>query len=229
MVLVLAVSLALDTWPGGWAGQLAGSLLMWAAFLTLAHRADPAGRRMLLKCLAFATAGELFFSLVWGLYDYRLGAVPLFVPPGHVLMLLTGMALARRLGDAAASRIAGLTFAALAVACVATRDGLSAPLLAVFVLLWRASPQQRPVYAVMMLLALVLELYGTWLACWAWRPVAPWLQLPAHNPPLAAGAFYCALDWTVLAVRSAAIKAGWSQLRRTFASCAPPFQPSRLP
>ena len=38
--------------------------------------------------VAIATGVELFLSLVWGLYQYRWGNVPLFVPPGHGLLYL---------------------------------------------------------------------------------------------------------------------------------------------
>jgi hypothetical protein len=33
-------------------------------------------------CLVIATAGELVLSLVWGLYDYRLGNLPSSCRPG---------------------------------------------------------------------------------------------------------------------------------------------------
>ena len=33
---------------------------------------------------------------------------------------------------------------------------------------------------------------------WAWRPVVPWLELTTTNPPLAAGVFYCLLDFLVM-------------------------------
>jgi hypothetical protein len=36
--------------------------------------------------------------------------------------------------------------------------------------------------------------YGTWIGTWVWHPDVPYLGLNSANPPLAAGAFYCALD-----------------------------------
>jgi hypothetical protein len=54
----------------------------------------------------------------------------------------------------------------------------------------------------MFLLALAMEFYGTALGNWAWRDQVPGLPLDAANPPLAAGAVYCLLDWLVgLSVR----------------------------
>ena len=46
----------------------------------------------MLACLLIATAGELFLALAWGLYSYREAGLPLFVPPGHVLLYMLGLA-----------------------------------------------------------------------------------------------------------------------------------------
>ncbi len=54
--------------------------------------------------LAWATAGELFCSLLWGLYTNRLGNIPHFVPPGHVVVFLIGLQL-RPATPAAADRL----------------------------------------------------------------------------------------------------------------------------
>ncbi len=77
----------------------------------------------------------------------------------------------------------------------ATRDCLLLLLLAL-----RYGPAPR-LYATMFLLALAMELYGTWLGNWAWRAEIPWLGWVTLNPPFAAGAFYCTLDWLVGWVR----------------------------
>jgi hypothetical protein len=44
-----------------------------------------------------------------------------------------------------------------------------------------------------------MELYGTALGNWSWRTIAPGTSLTAANPPFSAGAFYCLLDFLVLA------------------------------
>jgi hypothetical protein len=45
--------------------------------------------------VAFATAGEHFASIYMEGYTYRFGNVPLYVPPGHGMVYLTAVALAR--------------------------------------------------------------------------------------------------------------------------------------
>ena len=42
-----------------------------------------------------ATVLEIIGSIVWGAYRYRLGNLPLFVPPGHGLVYLFGITAAR--------------------------------------------------------------------------------------------------------------------------------------
>lgn len=194
----LAAALWLDVRTAGWLGQLAASAMVWAVFLALAQRSPPHERWMLVKCLLLATIGELVCSLAWGLYDYRFGNIPAFVPPGHVLMLALGMTLAARLNATQVRWTGVLAFGGLAAAALATGDHLSLPLLAVIALLWIARPRERGVFAVMLPLSLALELSGTWFGVWTWRPEAPLLRLPAHNPPFGAAAFYCMLDWLVL-------------------------------
>jgi hypothetical protein len=51
-------------------------------------------RLQTLAVVGFATVGEIVGSLVWGLYGYRLGNLPAFVPPGHGLVYLAGLSLA---------------------------------------------------------------------------------------------------------------------------------------
>ena len=67
-------------------GQLLVDVAAWGVFAMLWWLRPRNERPALLACLAFAMAGEAFLSLAWGLYAYRLGNIPLFVPPGHVLL-----------------------------------------------------------------------------------------------------------------------------------------------
>ena len=197
----IVCGLALDGARLPWS-QSAVDVLAWSLFGLLVWRSAGAERIALAACLLFATAGEIFLALVWRIYDYRLGNLPLFVPPGHVLLYALGCWLAARVpqgATAAASAVVALVSVALALA---GRDQLSLALAVLFVLCMRYGPAPR-LYAVMFVLALAMELWGTWLGTWAWRSRAPWLDWTTLNPPFAAGAFYCVLDWLVGLVRRA--------------------------
>ena len=170
-----------------------------AVFSWLVWSADRQRRVLLLACLLFASAGEVFLSLVWGLYDYRFGNVPLFVPPGHALLLLLGMAVAARVQGCVAYLVPMVTLPVVVWQAIAGSDHFGALLfLLLVVATWRG--RARKLYAVMFVLAWAMELLGTSLGNWQWRAAVPWLQVRVANPPLCAGAFYVVLDLLVMSV-----------------------------
>jgi len=194
---VLAAGVALDRLAPLW-GQIGAGLLTWAVALSLMGRADPVERPMLFWCIAWATAGELFCSLVWGLYTYRLGNIPHFVPPGHVLLFLIGWHLAPRIPQAAAHALTA-TYAVLTLLAVTFfGDEFSVLLFAVYATLYWRAPALRGLLAAMFGLVLGLELYGTSLGAWGWAARTPVLGLATTNPPVAVAAFYCTLDALVV-------------------------------
>lgn len=191
IVVTIAGGLLADSRAGAWGQPLVslwvGTLVGWLLWR------ERELRPRLLACLLIATAGEVVLSLAWGLYDYRLGNLPLFVPPGHVLLYWLGLQLAERLPEAAVKVLPWLALGAVSVQAVAGIDGLGPLLIAIFLACVRWGPAPR-LYVTMFLLALVMELWGTWLGNWTWRGQVPGLGWPLANPPLAAGAFYCVLD-----------------------------------
>ena len=183
-------------------GQLVVSAFTWLLFIALWRRCDRPQRPALFACLLFATAGEVFLSLVWGLYEYRLGNIPLFVPPGHALLFMLGTILARRARDwiVWVVPLAATPFVfLLAITGIGTLDALPFALFLLCILSGRASK----LYCVMFVISLAMEIYGTWLGNWTWALEAPRLGLTTINPPLAAGAFYCMLDMLVVATVAA--------------------------
>lgn len=196
--LTILLGLAIDRFGGAW-GQPLVSIWVWGLLGVLLHRC--AGLRLqLLACLVIATAGEVVLSLVWGLYDYRLGNLPLFVPPGHVLLYWLGLYLAERLPGRLLALTPWLALLAVSVLALAGLDWLGPPLCLIFLLCMRWGPSPR-LYVTMFLLSLLMELWGTWLGNWSWRSTLPGLGWPVSNPPLAAGAFYCVLDLISESVR----------------------------
>ena len=189
--LTIALGLLADRLGGAW-GQPLVAVWAWALCgWLLYHQAELRSR--LVACLVIATAGEVVLSLVWGLYDYRLGNLPLFVPPGHVLLYWLGLQLAERLPGYLLVLTPWLALIAVTALALARLDWLGPPLLLLFFVCLRKGPAPR-LYVTMFLLSLAMELWGTWLGNWTWRTSLPGLGWPVCNPPLAAGAFYCVLD-----------------------------------
>jgi len=199
IVATLAAGLYLDVRTDV-PGQIGVSAVVWLVLFYLLRGAADETRRGLMVCLVIATTGELILSLAWGLYTYRLGNVPMFVPPGHVLMLLLGLALARVMPRAAAYAILGCAALYSLEAGVLGVDTLGIALFLVLAVAAIGMPEQRRLYASTFVLSLLLELYGTWLGNWSWAREVPATPLVTTNPPGVVGAFYCALDASVASV-----------------------------
>lgn len=200
LVGIIAGGLLVDQTVEFW-GQMLANVAVWSLFLHWLQRADADQQIALTACVLYATLGEIFLSLVWGLYEYRIGNVPLFVPPGHAMLFMLGAMLAAR----AANWIVWLTpLAATPFVCLLLLSGagsFDALLFGIF-LLCLLFGRAKKLYAVMFMLSLAMEIYGTWLGNWTWETTVPWLGLTTINPPLAAGAFYSVLDMLVVATAS---------------------------
>ena len=196
IVVILAVGLIVDQ---HWVrfGQELVSAAVWILLAALWFRDDTRLRPAFLACLLIATAGEMFLSLVWGLYEYRRGNIPLFVPPGHVLLFYLGTRIAAHIPDGGEWWVAALALPLVGAYAWNGQDTLGPVLYAFFLACLLASPS-RKLYGTMFVLSLALELYGTWVGNWVWPQQVPWLGLTQDNPPLASGAFYCVLDLLVV-------------------------------
>jgi len=171
----------------------------------------PVERRLqALGVVCFATIGEATGSLLWGVYHYRLDNLPLFVPPAHGLVFLTGLALAVALRrHARALVVAAATTAAvwglLGLTVLPTRDvagAIGVPLLLAF--LWRS--RNRAIYAGVFLVVAALELYGTALGTWRWAPDLPGLGIPDGNPPSGVASGYVWFDVMAFVVFAPAVR-----------------------
>ena len=197
----LAGLLALDT-QVSFHGQLVLGVL---TFLVLAAALRPLGalvRAQAVGVVLFATVGEVTGSLVWGVYHYRLHNLPLFIPPAHGLVFLSGVALSRSLRaravvwaaavGATAWGIAGLTV----LPRLDVAGAVGVPLLLLF--LWRS--RSRATYAGVFLVVAAVELYGTSIGTWRWATTLPGLGIPDGNPPSGVASGYVWFDVMALLV-----------------------------
>jgi hypothetical protein len=199
----IAALLALDhyaTYPE----QLALGVLTCLALIAALMRAPLERRAQTLGVVAFATIGEVIGSLIWGVYHYRLHNLPLFVPPAHGLVYLTGLSLATALRNHVRALIASAAAIAtgwgiLGVTVLPRRDvagAIAVPLLLLF--LWRG--RNRAVYAGVFLVVAALELYGTSIGTWRWAAHLPGSGISDGNPPSGVAAGYVWFDVMALLV-----------------------------
>jgi hypothetical protein len=137
-------------------------------------------------------------SIIWGVYRYRLHNLPLFVPPAHGIVYLTGLSLATALERHAralvvTAAIGATAWALLGLTLLPRRDvagAIGIPLLLLF--LWRS--RNRALYASVFLVVAALEFYGTALGTWRWARTLPGLGIPDGNPPSGVASGYVWFD-----------------------------------
>ena len=197
----LVALLAVDT-QVGYHGQLALGAVTWVVLLAALRPLVPLARAQALAVVCFATVGEVTGSLVWGVYHYRLHNLPLFIPPAHGIVYLSGLALTRivpvrRLVAVAAAGSIGWGVAGLTVLPrLDVAGAIGVPLLCLF--LWRS--RARATYAAVFLVVAALELYGTSIGTWRWARTLPGLGIADGNPPSGVASGYVWFDVMALLV-----------------------------
>jgi hypothetical protein len=206
----LAALLAVDT-QVGLGAQLGLGGLTWLVLAACCVPLRPAVRAQVAGVIVFATIGEVTGSLVWGVYHYRLHNLPLFIPPAHGLVYLSGLAVALSLRErplVLAAAAGAIAWGALGLTVLPRLDAagaLGVPLLCAFLWLSRA----RASYAGVFVVVACLELYGTAIGTWRWESHLPGLGIPDGNPPSGAASGYVWFDvmalllapWLLVAAR----------------------------
>jgi hypothetical protein len=193
----LAALLAIDT-QVDLHGQLILGALTWLVLVVAAWPLSTERRAQVFVVICAATVAELTGSIIWGVYSYRLGNLPTFVPPAHGLVFIAGLSLAEAMRRhsrmlVAVAAAAAATWGVLGLTVLARTDAagaLGVPLLLLF--LWRSSA--RASYAGVFLVVAALELYGTAIGTWRWAAELPGLGIPDGNPPSGVASGYVWFD-----------------------------------
>jgi hypothetical protein len=202
VAVTLAVGIPVDASGAPWA-QPVVSLWSWAALAWIAAAAPRSQRLELAACVVLATAGELFLKDVWGLYAYRLGNLPLFIPAGHALVFAAATRLSRRAPAGLPGAVVAVFALVVGVGAWRGYDTFGLVWFSAFVAYVRGSADGR-LCATLFLMAFAIEGYGTALGGWTYVTREPWFGLTTTNPPVWIGAIYCTLETLVRATASAA-------------------------
>lgn len=182
-------------------------LILWAA----TRFSPPTERRQVWIMVAVATCVEVWSSIIWGIYRYRFGNLPMFVPPGHGMVYLFALRAARTpfvlkhrdavrrvaTGCATAWAVFGVTIEPLFFHRLDILGIMWWPLF-----VWFMRKPSAPIYACAFFVTSVLELWGTNLGNWAWQLSAPISHIPTGNPPSVISAGYCLMDFTSIWIAS---------------------------
>ena len=195
-VAIYALTIAIGLYVSAKYAEWPVNIWCIGLFIWLFKNAERKERIEMITVLAFATPMELFFSEVWLIYEYQRGLMPFFVPVGHWFLFDAGRRISAYL-PVQKAMVSLLPFIPLVAYGVWTGGDTSGVILLLLVLVFTKWGPQPALYATMAWAALLMELWGTYLANWTWASDVPWTGLTAWNPPLLVGAFYCLGDLLV--------------------------------
>jgi hypothetical protein len=186
--------------------QLTLGLTTFVFLLGLIHRSCVSWKTVGVV-LGVATCGEVFMSVVWGCYEYRMGLVPPYVPPGHVIFYAIACETARRRflvrhekTVVRAIMTCGWIYAAASLVLWHDVWGfLWWCALAAFVYIWPAPL----VIMACIVYTIALEWIGTTIGNWKWIDPVPYLRIPTANPPSGVGLGYAMLDFATILISAA--------------------------
>ena len=196
----VAISLNIDA-TGTVDQQNQMGLIAWTFLVGLLFGENKEIRMQVIVAVAFATLGEHFASIYMQGYTYRFGNVPAYVPPGHGMVYLTAVALAR---SGFFLRYARKIAAFVVLTCGAWSlwgissvpeqgDQVGALLFCIF-LIYLFRGRSPMVYLGAFFITTWLELIGTAAGTWKWATIEPVLSLSQGNPPSGVAAWYCLVD-----------------------------------
>ncbi|MEC4806992.1 MAG: hypothetical protein SAJ12_17935 [Jaaginema sp. PMC 1079.18] len=203
--IVLAIDSRQLVTSQGLDGQPLANVVIISYFVLLLFGLRPEQRLMALIFVPFSAIGECIFSLLFGLYIYRLEMVPLYVPFGHGILFSMGLltaelSLIRQHEEQLKPVFITLFGLLFGGAILFLHDSLSVIFGLVFLWVLRRK-SYKTFYFIMGLLVLYVELTGTYWGCWAWtsHPFGQsWLH--ATNPPVGAFACYLLADLGVMKI-----------------------------
>lgn len=195
----IALLLVTDQWSDP-AGQQLWGAATWAVLWWLLRAEAPVVAVQVAVVVVFATAVEYTFSALLGVYLYRLGGVPAFVPPGHGLVYLASLALGRwppllahRRPLSALTLAVGLTYAVWGLVGGDRVDALGAFWFGCLVL-FLALGRSGLLYVGAFVIVTGMELLGTWLHVWQWQRLDPTGLIGIGNPPSGVAGGYAWFD-----------------------------------
>ncbi len=211
--LCVAISLNLDA-SGSIEQQNNMGLLAWTILAGFLLGENREVRMQVIVAVAFATLGEHFASIYMEGYTYRFGNVPAYVPPGHGMVYLTAVALARSGFFLKYSRkIAAFVVTTCGAWSLwgisgypAQGDQVGALLYCVF-LIYLFKGRSPMVYLAAFFITTWLELIGTAAGTWKWATIEPVLGLSQGNPPSGVAAWYCLVDAVAIGAAPALLRA----------------------
>ncbi|ATX79680.1 hypothetical protein Ga0123461_1261 [Mariprofundus aestuarium] len=175
--------------------------LVFISYIWIYSRVSKVIKQLMLFGLLVAIFGEVLFSLVLGMYTYRLDNVPIYVPFGHSIVYASIYYIAREpLVLKHKQRIYNVLFPIMIIYSslwlLLAKDLFGFICMIVTMWLLHRQPSSKLFFLLMFFMVIYLELVGTYYQCWVWPEI--WFDklswIPSANPPSGIGGFYFAFD-----------------------------------
>lgn len=189
-------------------------------FTIIYFRVGKRAKEQMIYAVLIGFFGEHLFSIGLGMYTYRLGNVPLYIPFGHAVVLVAVLYFCKKSIVKANRLLLEKIFTGFIIVysfsfLIFANDifGLLMSFLVVFLL--RNKPRERLFYLTMYIAVAFLEIIGTSYGCWFWPETAfnaiPFLK--SANPPSGISLFYFLLDLGSLWLYKQRHKLAWSRMK----------------
>ena len=200
--------------------QESAILAMLIVTISIFIRVNKRTKEQMVTAILIAIIGEYLFSIVLGMYTYRLQNVPHYVPPGHALVYVAVLYFSKAASIIKQKKSLEIYFT-IAITLYALfflifkGDVFGFVMTAAILLILRKKPRERLFYLTMYITVAVLEIIGTNYGCW-WWPETAWDTfsfLPSANPPSGISFFYFGLDLGSLWLYKQRHKIAWKRMK----------------
>lgn len=200
--------------------QWIANIVMLAGFFLCFWKVTPRIKEQMITAVIIAIVGEYLFSILLGMYTYRLENVPHYVPPGHALVYVGVLYFTKthfsKLNKVLLEKVITVIVIVYATIFLILKNDIFGFSLTIFTLLiLRKHPRERLFYLVMYLSVAYLEIIGTNYLCWKWPSTAFdfFTFLPSANPPSGISFFYFGLDLGCLWLYKQRHKIAWKRMK----------------
>ncbi|MDX8388423.1 MAG: hypothetical protein R8M46_07825 [Ghiorsea sp.] len=201
--------------------QLLTNGLVLMVFVWMFTHVSKTVKQLMLFGVGIAYLGEVTLSIGLGMYTYRLGNVPLYVPFGHALVYagvyyIIKEPLIRQQQDKIIAALYALMFIYASAWLALASDVFGFVCMLLVILLFRRHPETRLFFLIMFFMVVYLELLGTYYQCWAWPSAlfGTFAWLPSANPPSGIGVVYFAFDAACLLLYKLRNPKKWVRFRQ---------------
>mgnify|MGYP006879611391 FL=1 len=200
--------------------QFYANALMLTVFFITFFKVTRRLKEQMIFAVLIGFFGEYLFSVALGMYTYRLGNVPHYIPFGHafvyIAVLLFSKATSIKKHHIKLEKIfATSIFIYASMFLIFKNDVFGFVMTVVTLFILRNKPKERLFYLTMYISVAVLEIIGTAYKCWFWPPIA-WNIfefLPSYNPPSGISLFYFLLDLGCLWMYKKRHKITWQRMK----------------